>query len=44
MWKNAAIRGGLQPWKLFLMPVSLVGLKGLLKQEKYLERYALNDA
>jgi hypothetical protein len=37
MWKNAAIRGG-QPWKLFLMPVSLVSsLKGVSKRKIYSE-------
>jgi hypothetical protein len=39
-WKNAAIRGGLEAAEtVSIMPVSLISsLKGLLKQERYLEK------
>jgi hypothetical protein len=38
MWKNAAIRGGLEVETVSVMPVSLVSsLKGVSKAEKYSE-------
>jgi hypothetical protein len=43
MWKNAAIRGGLEAAEtVSIMPVSLISsLKGLLKQERYLEKVCI---
>jgi hypothetical protein len=46
MWKNAAIRGSLEAaGNCFYNACKFISsLKGLLKQERYLERYAFNDA
>jgi hypothetical protein len=44
MWKNAAIRGGLEAMEtVSVMPVSLVVLKGF-QRENTQKVYALNDA